>query len=125
MRVRCPYCCQGAEWVENRVVYGKNLGKSYMIWLCRDCDAYVGCHQNSRKPLGTLAKKELREARVYAHEVLDEFILNVTLTGKRKEAYTWLKESFGKEIHIGSSDMDTCDEIVKRLNKAIGEQTPF
>ena len=28
---------------------------------------YVGCHNNTRKPLGTMADKELREAHMAVH----------------------------------------------------------
>lgn len=53
----CPYCKRPAKWVENKEIYGKNYGKSYMMWLCKPCDAYVGCHNNTKEPLGTLANK--------------------------------------------------------------------
>ena len=32
---------------------------------------YVGCHNNTRKPLGTMADKELREARMAVHAKID------------------------------------------------------
>jgi len=106
----CPYCNQPAEWVENKEVYGKNYGKSYMMWLCRNCDAYVGCHQNTKKPLGTIANKELREWRKKAHLAFDPFWKKWGL--KRQEAYQMLITKFGKEVHIGESNIDECKKII-------------
>jgi len=42
-----------------------------MAYYCKEDDAYVGTHKNSRKSLGTMANKELRERRKKAHRVLD------------------------------------------------------
>ena len=105
----CPYCSEEALWVENKEVYGRNYGKSYMIWLCKPCDAYVGCHNNTKEPLGTLANKELREWRKKAHEAIDDYWKSEIYT--RKEVYQKLKEHFGNEIHIGEADMALCKDL--------------
>ena len=69
-KVVCPYCGQVAVLVDSSIVYGRSFG---LIYLCAPCDAYVGTHKGSPRhaPLGTLANKELREARLKAHEILD------------------------------------------------------
>lgn len=108
--MKCPYCGKPAKWVSNKVVYGRPYGKSYMIWCCGDCDAYVGCHGNTKVPLGTMANAELREWRKKAHNRIDPFWKNGDLT--RAEVYGFLKEHFGREIHIGESDIETCKRIV-------------
>ena len=69
--MNCPYCNNPAEWVSNAEVYGRPYGKSWMMYLCRPCDARVGCHQNSQTPLGTMANKELRGWRIKAHDAID------------------------------------------------------
>lgn len=50
--VFCPYCGERAEFVDSAEVYH---GQSYgLIYLCRPCDAYVGCHEcSSSFPLST------------------------------------------------------------------------
>jgi hypothetical protein len=112
----CPYCGAPARWVENKEVYGKNYGKSFMMWLCKPCDARVGCHQNTKNPLGTLANKELRTIRMKAHAAFDP--LWKTGRMKRWEAYKWLAEKMGvKEIHIGESDEETCLKIISLIHK--------
>ena len=111
--MKCNYCNQEAEWVENKEVYGRNYGQSYMIWLCRECDAYVGCHNNTKIPKGKyLAKADLRKARRKAHSVIDP--LWQSKKYKRKTIYLRLKEAFGKEVHIGETrTIEDCEDIIK------------
>lgn len=112
----CPYCKKQAIWCENKAIYGKNYGKSYMCWLCKDCNAYVGCHNNTKKPLGTMTNAELREWRVEAHKAFDKLWKGEGhYAKKRKKAYQLLKEKFGREIHIGESDIETCKEIINLI----------
>ena len=109
--VICPYCGNPAEWTENKAIYGRNFGKSYMCYYCKPCDAYVGCHKNSRTPLGTMANKELRMWRMRAHKKIDSLWKHGYM--KRKEVYAILKTIFGQEIHIAEADVETCRRIVK------------
>lgn len=108
--MKCPYCNKEAKWVENKEVYGKNYGKSFMMWLCKPCDAYVGCHLNSKRPLGTMANKELRQWRVKAHSVIDP----IWKSGEepRKSVYSKLEEMFGRKTHIAECDIEACKAIV-------------
>ena len=114
--MRCNHCNKEAVWVENKEIYGKNYGKSYMIWWCKDCDAYVGCHNNTKKPKGKyLAKADLREARKKAHSIIDP--LWQTGKYKRKTVYIRLKEAFDYEVHIGNTKTpEECEEIIKTAN---------
>ena len=111
--MKCNHCNKEAEWIENKIVYGRNYGKSYMIWFCHNCNAYVGCHNNTKKPLGQfLAKSDLRKARQEAHSVIDKFWQSGKY--KRKTVYLRLKEAFGKEVHIGETTTpEECEEIIK------------
>lgn len=111
--MNCPYCGKEAPWIPNEQVYGKRYGKSYMCYWCKDCDAYVGCHNNTRKALGTMANKELREWRQKAHALVDP--LWKSKTYKRSIVYLRLSEAFGKQIHIGESDIEQCQEIIKTV----------
>jgi hypothetical protein len=111
--MKCNHCGKEAKWVENKEVYGRNFGKSYMIWLCKDCDAYVGCHNNTEIPKGKiLAKKDLREARRKAHAFIDP--LWQSHKYKRNTVYLRLKEAFGYDVHIGGTETpEQCEEIIK------------
>ena len=106
----CPYCKRRAEWVENKEVYGNNIGKSVMIWLCRECDAYVGCHRNTRTSLGTMANAATRKWRKLAHAMVDPIWRNKRLT--RGQTYEYMSRYLGFDVHIGKADVKICKQIV-------------
>lgn len=110
--MKCNHCGKEAEWVENKEVYGKNYGDSYMIWLCRDCDAYVGCHKNTKTPKGQfLAKKDLRQARKEAHSFIDPLWKSGKMS--RKRVYRYLSEAYGRQVHVGeTSTPEECYGII-------------
>lgn len=107
----CPYCNKEAVWCENKEIYGKNYGKSYMCWLCKPCNAYVGCHNNSKRALGTLANAELREWRKKVHARIDPMWREQGM--KRKEMYKTLNRLVNKEFHVGEADIEMCKKILE------------
>lgn len=106
----CPYCGKEAQWVENSVVYGRRYGKSYMCWYC-ECGAYVGCHNNTNVPLGTLANKETREWRMKAHEAIDP----LWRSGERSrgDVYNAISGALGYRVHVGESSIEQCRAIIE------------
>lgn len=110
----CPYCGQPAKYGPNEEFYGKRYGKSYMCYYCKPCNAYVGVHQNTTTPLGTMANDELRKLRHECHVLFDPLWRSRKMT--RDQAYKWLSDKMGKEIHMGESDNETCLEIIKQLS---------
>lgn len=66
---KCPYCDGMPVYVDSSLVYGRSYG---MIYLCHPCNAWVGVHKGTNKPLGRLANAELREAKKAAHEAFDK-----------------------------------------------------
>jgi hypothetical protein len=113
-KVICPYCGKEAVWCENKEIYGKNYGNSYMCYLCKDCNAYVGCHQNTERPLGTMANKELRELRIKCHSNFDKLWKSKYL--KRWEAYKYLSELMEMaDAHIGNFTKEECLILLDKL----------
>lgn len=110
--MKCPYCNKEALWVSNEMVYGKRYGKSYMCYYCPKDGAYVGCHENSKRPLGTMANRELRQWRMKAHARIDPYWRSKHPLMSRKELYQKLYKIFGKEIHVGESDIEMCKQII-------------
>lgn len=108
----CPYCGRAAQLVDSAVIYGRSYGT---IWLCAPCDAYVGCHKNSKKhaPLGRLANAELRALKMKAHAAFDPLWKEGKMA--RNEAYRHLQELLGEThlVHIGFSDEAMCRRIIK------------
>lgn len=128
----CPYCEEKPEYVNSITVYGTSYG---MIYLCRGCDAYVGVHKGSDRPLGRLANKELREAKKKAHFYFDSLwkakiqigIRNQSKLKKgkgyaiwrskcRTSAYRWLSKTMNidfKYTHIGMFNIEQCNKVVE------------
>lgn len=121
----CPYCGQLSELTDSAEVYH---GRSYgPIYLCRDCQAWVGVHKGTTKPLGRLANKELRDWKKKAHAAFDP-LWQKKLEKRRRErgpeyrkfwargsGYKWLAGQLGipaKECHIGMFDVRMCQRVV-------------
>lgn len=112
MEVICPKCNKPAPWVENKEKYGRNFGKSFMCYFCRPCGTYVGCHNNTRDPLGIMADSYTMKLRRNAHANFDKLWKNGQMT--RSEAYRRLKEKFGIE-HFGEQTAESLKDIINRL----------
>ena len=112
----CPYCTQDSEFVDSEVIYG--YGRSYgMIYLCRDCDAYVGVHDGTDKSKGSLANYELRRARNKAHKAFDKLWINAENRRlARFNAYQKLSMAMKIETdkcHIGMFDINKCEQVIE------------
>lgn len=115
----CPYCNNEAQLVSGEVVYPHrpDLYDKH-FWVCVPCDARVGCHDGTTKPLGRLANAELRQAKMAAHAAFDPLWQRwKALTGlPRSKAYAWLAQQLGiphKDCHIGMFDVDQCERVVQ------------
>ena len=122
--IECPYCSNPAEPTDSAEIYGKSYG---LVWLCRPCDAYVGVHNGTDKPLGRLANKELRAHKIAAHNAFDPlWRKKILMTGcskskARRLGYQWLAKVLGipvKQCHIGMFDVATCQRVVDAIKKA-------
>ncbi len=111
--MECPYCKKQAIWCENKEIYGKNYGKSYMCWLCKFCNAYVGCHNNTKNPLGTMTNAETREWRKKVHEKIDPLWKSGKIS--RGKLYRNITRQLGlkKSYHTGYSDIEQCKKILE------------
>lgn len=119
--MKCPYCNREAIWCENKEVYGRNYGKSYMMWLCKPCDAYVGCHNNTKEPLGRLANEDLRKMRRKVHIKIDPFWKD----GKyhRGQVYKTISDILGFQFHAGDSTKKICVKVLSiDLEKVLREK---
>ncbi len=113
----CPYCNKQAALVTGKEVYPhrKDLWQK-KFYQCRDCDAHVGCHPGTTKPLGTLSNQALRKARMRAHATFDPLWKGRQGGGDRKTAYQWLAMTLGikrDKCHIGQFTEQQCEETVK------------
>ena len=113
-KVKCSYCGNKAEYVNRKEIYNiasKHIG---MVWVCRLCKAWVGCHKGTNRPLGTLAKYDLRRWREKAHDALDKK-WNKGNNRSRNQTYKRLAKHLGikkKDCHIGKFDIETCKKVI-------------
>lgn len=116
--VYCDYCGRKTEFVDNKIIYGKSYG-SRMIYLCRNCMAYVGVHKGTAKPLGRLANAQLRYWKKQAHEAFDPLWKCGRFKNNRKVAYAWLAGKMElpvEKTHIGMFDVGDCKRVISICN---------
>lgn len=107
----CPYCGKPTELIDSAEIYG---GTSYgPIYICRDCDAYVGCYKGTTTALGRLANDELRLAKRRAHHYLDQLWKTPK---QRLDVYAWISDELRVPLartHVGMSDVEQCNLIAR------------
>lgn len=124
---RCP-CCGGliVQCVHHEMIYGRAYSDWPWMLACQSCDATVGLHPFTNIPLGTLATRVMRQARMAAKASFNKLWKVSSPTGRsmtqlqpamtRSEAYAWLAAQLGisdaKECHIGWFGVDQCERVV-------------
>lgn len=108
--MRCQYCQSAVELVTGDVIYPHREDLSdKKFWRCAPCDAYVGCHPGTDKPLGRLANADLRKAKQSVHRVFDPIWKSGQMT--RSKAYRMLAQKMGMskcQCHVGHFNLDEC-----------------
>jgi Protein of unknown function (DUF3268). len=113
--VTCPYCNRQARLVNGSQLYPHRPDlHSKQFYACLSCDAYVGCHPDTTRPLGRLANAELRAAKIAAHAAFDPLWRSGPM--KRSHAYDWLATALGiprHKCHIGGFNVEECKRVVE------------
>jgi hypothetical protein len=112
--VICRYCGEEAQLMFGRDLFGEGRRlERKRYWVCERCDARVGCHGESREPMGELADASLRKLRSKAHKFFDRMWQQGHKT--RNSAYFWLAEKMGltrNECHIANFDEEDCRKVI-------------
>lgn len=119
----CRYCGGAVRLVSASKVYGPaaaaRLGiERQSFYQCQNCNARVGCHPGSTRPLGNLANEALRMKRMETHHVFDSFWEERGMS--RTQAYKWMakKMRLSEELaHIGGFEIDRCQKLIKLCEK--------
>ncbi len=113
----CRYCGGPIRLVPAKQIYGKSTHRLGMdgesIYQCQNCNARVGCHKGSDRPLGDVANEMLRLKRIETHQVFDAFWKSNHMS--RTQAYKWLSQQLRlpeKNAHIGGFEMDQCQKVI-------------
>ena len=120
--IRCPYCGSPAILKDASYVYGHNSsgGKVYVCSHYPACDSYVGVHQGTLLPKGSLAGPALRKKRIQAHRIFDQLWRQGIFS--RQEAYRWIADRFCLETHqahIGNFSDYMCDQLIQEASKVL------
>lgn len=117
---KCPYCGGKSEWIKASELYSGNYDG--MVYICRPCDAYVGCHLPAPdQAKGRLANKELRLKKIAAHYYFDKLwklkmdTANISKSKARLAAYKWLSQEMNipkRYCHIGMFDTAECEAAI-------------
>ena len=117
--VYCPYCGMPAALTTGRILYPKRPElKSRVFYFCAPCQAWVGCHRKTMKPMGTLAKADLRGLRMAVHRCFDPLWKEWPF-GNRDEAYAWLGKVLRlepKDCHVALFDVATCKKALEAID---------
>lgn len=120
--VYCPYCNKETELVDSKEIY-KNRSYGF-AYLCRDCNAYVGCHKGTKIPLGLPANEETRNWRMKAHAMFDPLwkvdTTNnlITKSDRRKLLYKQVSELMHLEsyqTHIAMFNEEQCRILINLI----------
>ena len=120
--VICQYCNGRAELVRGSSLFQDSKEFYYCkFWRCAGCKAHVGCHPGTDKPLGTLAKQNLRRLRCIVHLAFDKRWKNGRVKKRRRKrsaAYIWLAAELGipvEQCHVGMFDERMCERALEVL----------
>ena len=127
-QVTCQYCGLPAKLVGGNAIYPHRPDlQSLKFYLCRPCNAYVGCHEGTDRAKGSLADAPTREARKRAHAAFDPLWINAKnhRSKTRRNAYKWLSSALGipaEQTHIGMFDEEMCNKVVQAVANRSGVQ---
>ena len=118
----CRYCGGVIRLTPAKDIYGASTDRLGLanenIYLCQNCNARVGCHKGTNRPLGNVANEVLRLKRRETHQVFDRFWQDNGMS--RTQAYKWLAKQMRlseKDAHIGGFEMDQCQQVIDLCRK--------
>lgn len=118
--VVCDECKSGKIELQSKRLMGLRLrGPWDLIWHCGDCGAYVGCHEGTDIPLGTMASRDTRHARYVAHKVLDPLWKGRRAIATRPEVYAWISRYLAlppEKAHISMLNECQCNMLIEAVD---------
>ena len=118
----CRYCGGVIRLVPANTIYGEaseRLGmEDEMLYQCQNCNARIGCHKGTTRPLGNVANEMLRLKRMETHQTFDAYWRGRSMS--RTQAYRWLAAQLHlpeNRAHIGGFEMDQCQKVIELCKK--------
>lgn len=89
------------------------------FYICPQCeDSFVSCHKETKTPMGKMANRETRVARIAAHASFDGAWSRIGLT--RFAAYKILAKEMKlsrEDCHIAHFSIEQCAEVIRLCGK--------
>ena len=132
----CAHCNQPSVLVGGDVIWPNRTDRhAQFFWRCVPCAAYVGCHKNTKRPLGIPANDELRQARILLHNRMvdplwrtavesvgytpeDPKARKIIMNTARSRVYEFLAWKLGierDECHVAEFDLEMCRRAWRAL----------
>jgi ssDNA-binding Zn-finger/Zn-ribbon topoisomerase 1 len=108
-RLACPEC------QARMALRASKYGLFYGCVAFPACRASHGAHPTGA-PLGIPATKEVKEARIRAHDTFDLLWKQGSMS--RHEAYRWMRTALvmpKEEAHIANFDIATCNKLIQAV----------
>lgn len=118
----CCHCSGNVMVVNNSKIYGREYGDWPWAYLCDSCGSYVGMHPFTNIPLGSLATKEIREARKSCKPYFTRMLSAKKI--HRSEGYRLLAAELGIDTsicHFGMFGVDMCRKSKEACLRLIGD----
>lgn len=119
----CRYCGGTVRLVSAERIYGDSAVRLGLIgeklYQCQNCNARVGCHRGSTRPLGNLANEVLRLKRIETHQAFDAYWTQQGMS--RTQAYRWMAKKMHlpeSRAHIGGFEMHQCQKLIELCRAA-------
>ena len=114
----CPYCGAASVPATGEDIYPhrRDLFEKKFFW-CEPCDAYVGTHNRTNEPFGTLADAYLRKLRSLTHATFDRLWKEEGYD--HIEAYLMLAQGMNipfESCHIAMFNNAQCRRAVDLVN---------
>lgn len=129
LTVKSLYCCGCESRTDARLVGGEEIYPhradlySLPFWKCDKCNNFVGCHHKTKdrtRPLGCIATKEIKSARIQIHKTMDPIWRSGRIT--RKELYNLLKKATGRPFHTANiRSVEEAQSVYMLVIKIAGE----
>lgn len=122
---RCDVCkSMKVEFVHISEIGKKSVSKWPFVYYCRNCEASVGCHKGTKRPLGRMADRHVRRLRKIAHKYFDK--IWITRLMEREAAYYWLSVSLGisrSKCHFGIMRSKHLKQAIEMCKAYLSENT--
>ena len=121
--VKSIYCCGCDTDVDARLTDGSEVYShrpdlfSLPFWICDTCNNFVGCHHktnNRTNPLGVIATKPIKQARMNIHALIDPIWKSKKMA--RGQVYAHMTKAMGKTFH--SSHLTNIEDCQKAIRAA-------